>query len=185
MSSNEIANHIEAACWLKFGPGDPGVVPPPLYFRSQNGFIDRIGVADVNDPTAAPVVMLELDRYYTRSETAVFVSCPQGVDIAEIPPDPPEVVFYPDPGDIQGLLAPNFLCVDSRAFYNELNPFPATPEEFVMLFERYNAIFIQVPAVTGEGVSSVFTDLCVQVLRIPRGSNGPGTVTYKQLEGGF
>lgn len=174
MSANEIANHIEAACWLRFGPSDiPGIVPPPLYFRSQSGFIDRIGVFDQNDPLATPLCYLQLDRYYTRNEVSLFAFLPTVLDTIEVPPAPPAIVVSPAIPAFEPILFP----IDSRLVYGEV-PAPTTVEELAGYFESFNGIFVGMQG-AADGIAQFASDVCIQVVRVPRCVTGPDTVEYK------
>lgn len=174
MSANEIANHIEAACWLKFGPGDPDVRPVPLYFRSQNGFINTVGVLDSADPMATPLVFVQLDRYYSRNEVSINAFIPAVLDGAATPPDPPDLVGYPASSQI---FQPIVQTWDSRFIYDGV-PFP--PADLTEL-DKFNG-FIVIPTVIGiEGAEPTFADICLQVIRVPRGNNGAGQVTYRTM----
>lgn len=177
MGANEIANHIEAACWLKFGPapGEDPAVPTPLYFRSQNGFINQIGVADVSDPMAAPIIFVQLDRYYSRRETSINVFLPLVLDVVEIPPAAPTLVGYPTEVNI---LQPAAQPTDSRLVYGEIT-MPTDPVELAAFLDRFNGFMVFPRAVGGEGAVAIYGDICIQVFRVPKGENQ--NVTYREI----
>lgn len=161
MSANEIQNHIEAACWLRNGPA-PGEGPwdqPVQYFRCQNGFENVIGIVPPEGST--PTVLLLLDRQYTRNETCVFAYAPATADLVYTGATP-SLAVYP----IAPMLQVRATPVDRRPFIDPTFVAPVDPIEAVALYEKYDAILIQT---FDFEAGDIFADLCVQVVRVPRG----------------
>ncbi len=176
MSANEITNHIEAACWLRFGPlADPLIDPPPLFFRSQSGFIDRIGVYDLTDPLFVPACFLQLDRYYTRQETVLMAFVPTTGDI-----DDGTLALRPS-GALGTLpITPTVIPMDSRIVYGEI---AATDEAVAAGLEAFNGFIINpwgvsIPLEGSPELVPSYYDLCIQLIRTPRRTPA---VTYKQF----
>jgi len=124
---------------------------------------------------------VQLDRYYTRQETAIFAFIPTTADV-----DPSGTGFIrPDLSAGQVPVNPYVIPVDSRLMYAEV-PAPTSDAEAAPYFETFNGFIIAPSAIVFEDenpaqYSPVFFDVCIQLVRVPRSNTGPDTVTYKQI----
>ena len=162
MSSNQLANHIEAACWLRNGPapGEGPIAERIQYLRSANGFENRIALI-TGTQGIAPLVLLLLDRAYSRRETAILTTMPTTTDV--ITDGAPIAPIYPP---IFGPAAAVFaMPVDRRLMIDPTFVPPTDPDEITALFEVYDSILVSPLTVEGE---PLYADLCVAVVRIPQ-----------------
>jgi hypothetical protein len=150
MGANELQNRVEAAAWVRVGPGDAPLAgllgqpvavagtPNPVGYRSMVGFSREILVTNPADPFAdLPFFMiLRLEKEFVRAETVIQFSGPHTADMQ--PSSPNAGVAYPvglnnqwqvfpvrylnELGDlcVQILTAPRFDGVSM------LNPIPAS-----------------------------------------------------------
>lgn len=174
MSANEIANHLEAACWLRFGPEGALLAPQ---FRSQNGFLNTIGVFDPSDPMVAPVCFVQLDRMYSRRETSINAFLPLILDVATVPPAGPAVVAYP--ADVPNL-PPVIQPIRSGLVYGA-ETIPVDTDAAAEYLDKFDGFMVFPYTFGGDGVEATFADVCIQLFRIPKGDYS--NVTYREIVG--
>lgn len=174
MSANEIANRIEAIAWVRNGPnpGEGGSETPIQYFRSQNGFEDKLGV--IGAEGATPTLLLLLDRAYVRAETAVFGFIPTTADVYDRFDDDPELASYP----ASPMFQLQIVAADRRIWLDPTFVVPTDPYEAVKLYETYDALLVT-PLGYTEGPGSLFADFCVGVVRTQKKL---GTTEYIVIE---
>lgn len=106
MSANEVAERFAAACWVKLGSSGGESInqldPDQISYRSRQGFRDRI-ITTV-DAQSIPLIILPLDRTFSRRETAVIVN-----RIGTVGPYPDSRESYPlipsPPADVAKVIA--------------------------------------------------------------------------------
>lgn len=186
MGANEIANRVEASAWIAAAGQTDGddigvneVLPTDFFFRSLNGFVNRMDVLGISpgetweDAAQGTItVVLFLDRNYARKDTTLLLQPietfrPSTVDPAIILP-----VSYEGPLRVTPLSADGYSNVRTGA-----PPFtlPGSVDPYSVLMVSLNLGEFQV---FGKGV-----EFGIEVLRM-QDNDGPPTVTTLVDPGG-
>jgi hypothetical protein len=165
MSSNQIMNHLEALCWVKNAPNIGACFDTnKIEFRSNNGFEDRIGVDDPDNPQQ-PAFILFLQQPYSKKETAIYGFIPTVLDsVAGIPTG-----LYPEP--TLGMPGLTIWPIDRRLV--EVQDPPLTPAQLLSIVTQdvYDALIVFASLPAGEDSLEFFSaDVCIAVARIPQKS---------------
>lgn len=109
MPANEIAERLAAACWVRCGPADPLgegnvnlLAAGSIAFRSRTGFQNRIITGAVI--ATNPLVLLPLDKTYSRRETAVLANRLATVDTPSRLTYPSAAGVFPAVGTLLDIL---------------------------------------------------------------------------------
>jgi hypothetical protein len=172
MGANELQNRVEAAAWVRVGPGDAPLAgllgqpvavagtPNPVGYRSMVGFSREILVTNPADPFAdLPFFMiLRLEKEFVRAETVIQFSGPHTADMQ--PSSPNAGVAYPVGLNNQWQVFPvRFAFFEAGG----ITP-PLSQQQVLDNFERYDSLICT--CLTDD--LNELGDLCVQILTAPR-----------------
>lgn len=175
MAANEIAERLAAACWLQCGSAGGEAVnsllAEQIRYRSRTGFQNRIIMT--SDVGVLPLVILPLDRQFSRSETAVFglrhgTVAPGGTSRLNYPLLGAPLTNYPQCMIEPCLLewfGPNLAAPTYMPFGLPPGP-PGVP--LGMNMELFDAIAVLLPLAEGPGGLGLSGDVSVLVLEHPK-----------------
>lgn len=179
MGANEIANRVEASAWIAAAGrvdgddiGTQEVVPADFFFRSLNGFDNRMEVLGIppgdtwEDAALGSItIVLFLDRNYARKDTTMLLQPIESFRPSI--PDPAIIlpVSYEGPLRVIPLSASGYQTVKTGAPVLSL---PASVDPYSVLLVVVNLGDFQV---VGKGI-----EFGIEVLRM-QDNDGPPTVT--------
>lgn len=174
MSANEIAERLAAACWVQCGSvGGESIAdldPAQIRYRSYVGFQNRI--ITTTDATLVPLLVLPLDRTFSRDETALFVHRHGTVGPNDDPDSREAYPLYSAPAGsyAQVFASPIMLSWLGPDFSSPLfMPFGLDPGPVSVPvgqpLNTFDAIAVLLPVADGDGFAG---DFSVLVLKHPK-----------------
>lgn len=179
MAANEIAERLAAMAWIQCGSAGGeavnGLVGTQIRYRSRSGFQNRIITTEEAD--LLPVIVLPLDRAYSRAECAVFA-----VRLGSVGPGGTSRLNYPLLG---GPLTDYPQCMAEPCMLEWFGPDLSAPTYMPFglppgppgvplgqSLELFDAIAVLLPVDDGEPPLGRAGDVCVLVLKHPPAEGG-------------